>query len=416
MGKKAVPNSQNIYEVEKTHKKHRKKSKKLEKREQMRKNKKKMKHERHYMKMMEKHIKQKYKDEKLDIDMYSITQNLDFEELKKNVNKLIKHNPNSAEEIPELFRTFDQDKKAEIDLSELEDYKIQKYITKLMKKLKLVQNPKNPYSFRVNVDDKMAQLSSYYLFVKGFFEFLSKPLEDEKVDKEGEDDQDDLDMIEEDQDDEDNEWEDDGDSKNKITLNTKTSNLKAKVKHNDDNEEMKYEYELMEEKFGKNSELINKAFNNSILNDNQKSKDNKDNNITSKSNNTKDNKKVLDNIDLEDDDEELCGPPVKSFLANTLNLIKNDDDKSEKSENYAHLMDDDSDNENTINAKDIIKPPKDFSNKDNKNINSLEDLINGSSFSKRPQNIVQNPINKIEPINKVSYDRQMAYEKERMKE
>jgi hypothetical protein len=131
---------------------------------------------------------------------------------------------------------------------------------------------------------------------------------------------------------------------------------------------MDYEYELIEQKLGKNAELINKAFNKILREDSKKYAQKKP----------------------EEEEEELIGPPVPNFLASTMSLLNTEEDQDENIS-------------------------KDKNSKD-----SFSNLINKTSFSKNNSRKGAErlpsaaPKSTVEPCNKESYDRLMAYERERM--
>jgi hypothetical protein len=340
MGKKKQ--GKDIYETDQVNKKHRGKSKKLEKREKHKKNKKVNKKERHKKRQLEKYIKKVFKDNKKEIDLARLP--LDFDEICKQVKKLLAINSSSLEEVPELFQ-FMEENKQEIDLSELEDKNAQKYIMKLMKQLKVHQNPKNPYSFKLvnkardgrqkyttDIEDVIAEcLSSYHLLVKALFEYNNYLLNANDPEAEGDND--------------------DGSSGGESD--------KSEVDHDDQMAvekkqlENDYELEAIENKLGNNAELINKAFS-KIINDNTTTG-------------------IADNNIIESE-EELVGPPVPKFLESTMNILNETE--------------------------------------------GFEDIFNKSTTTHRAPKETSRPTNvqgRIEPINKESYDRQIAYERERMK-
>jgi hypothetical protein len=258
MGKKT---KSNIYENEQVNRKHRKKSKKLEKREKHKKSKKAQKKENHQRRKLEKYIRKTFKDNKKEIDLGRLP--LDWDELTKQVRKLIELDQSSLEEVPDLFKMMEDDTK-EVDLSSLENKSAQKYIIKIMKHLKVWQNPKNPYAFKIIKREKNARLkyttdvedvisdtlSSYYLLVRSMFEytnFIINNPEDEK-----------------------------------------SSECEDKAAEQDE------ESEELDEKFGNNAELINKAFH-----------------------------KIMQEEPVvhEEEETELVGPPVPDFLKATMSLI-----------------------------------------------------------------------------------------------
>jgi hypothetical protein len=362
MGKKS-----DLYESEQVNKRHRHKSKKLEKREKKRKNKKKNKKVKGEKRNLIKYIKKSFKEHKKEIDTIKLFEHcFDLQEIEKQVQKILSFNKEAATEIPELFRIMEEEKK-EINLAGLEDKDVQKYLLKLMKNLKMYPSPKNPFAFRINLlfkqldpkikftsnsDDIIPQcLSSFYLLVKAIFEYVNyKQITQQEVKADNSDD------SQSDSDSELQELSNQSDDSNEedVQKNKAKKNEREKL-------EMDYEYELMEEKLGKNSELINKAFN-KIMQEDQK--------------------KINTN---DQEEEELVGPPIPNFLQNTMLLIGNGD----TSNNYTNY-------EQKSQKKDA------FSN-----------LIERTSFNKKTLPTTA-PKPKLEPVNKESYDRLIAYERERM--
>lgn len=284
---------QNIYETDQANKKHRKKNKKLQKREKHKKDKKKNKKTKHEKRKLDKYIIMSFKENQKDLDLARLP--MDLDEVVKHVDKLIKLNKASVTEVPELFRVMDEEKK-EINLSGLEDLSAQKYICKLFKNFKFSQNPKNPFKFKIReftfdpkarstteVDYVIRQcISSFYLFIKSVFEFQNFKLStaeeaaEKNKNKKSENENDDSIM---DQDDDDDYQSDDasesdysGDSESSGNLennvNEKTKDKSKKKELDQMKFEIDYENQLIEEKFGGNAELVNKAFH-KIMNDDQ---------------------------------------------------------------------------------------------------------------------------------------------------
>lgn len=292
MGKKK--NIDNIYETDQANKKHRKKNKKLVKREKYKKDKKKLKKTKHEKRKLHKYIIMSFKENQKELDFGRLP--LDIDEVVKNVNKLISLNESSIKEVPELFRLMEENKK-EINLSGMEDLSAQKYISKLFKNFKLSQNPKNPYKFKIkeyNIDSKARYttdedyvirqcISSFYLFLKAIFEFQNfklKSQDEDAAEKSNKEEADDS-ASEASQDSQSSNSEDDNNSScnsNSNSIGKAASRGKNKAKQNRELEKIKYEmdYEnhLLEEKFGGNAELLNKAFH-KIMNDDQLFKNDK---------------------------------------------------------------------------------------------------------------------------------------------
>lgn len=273
---------ENIYETDQANKKHRKKNKKLQKREKHKKDKKKMKKEKHEKRKLHKYIIMAFKENQKELDLARLP--MDLDEVVKQVDKLIKLNESSVKEVPELFRIMEEENK-EINLSGLEDLSAQKYICKLFKNFKLAQNPKNPFKFKIRefiVDPKARSttevdlvirqcISSFYLFVKSIFEFQNfklKSAEEEENNRNRKSDDDEK-M------DEDGEQSDDASESDDSILSDASRNSneiikdKSKKKELDQMKyEIDYENQLIEEKFGGNAELVNRAFH-KIMNDDQ---------------------------------------------------------------------------------------------------------------------------------------------------
>ena len=318
MGKKET--IKNIYEVDQSNKKHRIKSKKLEKRETKRKNKKKLKETRNKLNKLDKYIQHKFKDQNLRFDSSKL--GLDVSKLRKILKKLKKISDTAEKEIPEIIKLLESG--SDIDISTLENIKVQKYLSKLLKNLQFNLSPKNPYLFSKNPEFIFSQ----FIITKSIFEFLNKEKE-LKLLKEVEEE-----FLEENQD-----------------LPVKST----KESLNERKDELDYEFEYLEEKVGKNTKLINKAYT-----------------------------KILNNIDLlnnqsEKEEEKLVGPPAPEFLKNTLKLIDEDEDDETGQKNESE---------------------------------SLEKLINRTSTKK---NYINQPKKfKTEPVNKESYYKLVEEEKIRM--
>lgn len=269
---------ENIYETDQANKKHRKKNKKLQKREKHKKDKKKIKKERHEKRKLNKYIIMSFKENQKELDLARLP--MDLDEVVKVVDKLLKLNESSVKEVPELFRIMEEENK-EINLSGLEDLSAQKYICKLFKNFKLTQNPKNPFKFKIrefNIDPKARSttevdivirqcISSYHLFVKSIFEFENFRLKSAEEDENNKNKISDDEKMEEDM----NQSEDDSESNSSEESEISDEKIKNKSKKKELDEmkyEIDYENQLIEEKFGGNAELVNKAFH-KIMNDDQ---------------------------------------------------------------------------------------------------------------------------------------------------
>lgn len=382
MGKKEKKGD--IYEQEQNNRKFRKKSKKLEKREKQRKNKKKTKKERNEKRKLIKYIKKVFKENKQEIDTVRLFEHcFDLEEIEKQVIKMLTLNREAVTEIPDLFKQMEGGRK-EVNLAGLEDKNVQKYLLKLMKNLKISQNPRNPFSYKITTlfqqpdpkkkitsdsDDIIPEcLSSYYYLVKALFEYenyvmsLKEETEKNKLEKAENSGSDDSDEEQSNSEDEEHE---------KSEISQENDNTGKNIKDLDREKlEMDYEYELIEQKLGKNAELINKAFNKILQEDSKKNQ-----------------KQVLD-----DNEEEFVGPPVPKFLANTLSLLNMEEEDQEESLN------------NTCNKSGKKDAFSSFVNK-----NTFQSSRKGPT--KLPSTA---PKTTVEPINKESYDRLIEYERERM--
>jgi len=362
MGKKQ---SSNIYETDQSNKKHRKKSKKLEKREQHKKDKKKNKKEKHKKRKIEKYIKKGFKENKKHLDYTKLFGDcLDLDEILKQIKKILELNPSAVSEVPELFRIMEENKK-EINIGGIEDKASLKHILKLFKNLKITQSTKNAFSFRItNLDKKRdprvkytteindvisESLDSYYLLVKMLFEFVNYMVNNPKEDEDG------LSNDDENLNEGISEEDSDNSSEDESFIGQEYVDKKKLKELDRQKMEMDYENDLLEEKLGKNSELINKAFNKIMQEDTT--------NFNNKSN---------------EEEEELVGPPVPKFLEATMSLINTGEDDRDV---YHKII-----STNTYS-----------SSKDKKSLPCTSQK------------------GKIEPYNKESYDRLINYERERMK-
>ena len=270
-------NIENIYETDQANKKHRKKNKKILKREKYKKDKKKIKKTRHEKRKLLKYITLSFKENQKDLDLPRLP--LDLDEIVKQVTKLINLSESSVKEVPELFRLLEEEKK-EINLSGLEDISAQKYICKLFKNFKLFQNPKNPFKFKIrdfNIDLKARSttevdyiirqcISSFYLFIKAIFEyqnFLIKKAEKKEGSSKNSDDE----NSENENSDKEENSEVGDDSEQSESSGEMDNDPNEKKRELDKiKDEIDYENMLIEEKFGGNAELMNRAFH-KIMND-----------------------------------------------------------------------------------------------------------------------------------------------------
>ena len=295
MGKKKIKDD--IYSTDQVNKKHRGKSEKLAKRIEKKRNKKKIKSSRFERRNLSKFLVKKFHEHKKNIDINRIP--LDFNEIEIAVNKIIAHK--DKESINRILACFDKMEKTpkEINLATFENKSIIKDVAKLMKVLRVKQNPKNPLKYSLyhmfkkkdikmryttNVEEIIREcLDSYYLLVKSLFEYYMKendkeePAEEPKEENEAEEEK--------------NQPENDSD-KERFELDA--------------------EYEIIEKQVGRNAELINKAFNR-VMNDNGENK---------KKIEEENEKKYTTKIEYnEEEDKPIKGPSAKDFLAMTMGLI-----------------------------------------------------------------------------------------------
>ena len=309
----STTNKSHDKEADQSNKRHRAKSKKLEKREKRRKNSKSNRKERHYIHRIEKFIIKKFKFQSRYLHFESLPFDLlEIEKYLKKLLNLIADSKQSYTEIVDLFTSMDQG--AEIDLSELENKELQRYLLKLMKKLRIYSiGMKNPFIFKIlksNNSNKVTKLinkvqfttdsaeiihdslQSYASFVESFFEFLIEEKEREDLNKEHNVDVNDVD-----------DKSDDG------TLSK--------------GELSEEEYDDIINNVGRNAELINKTFDRIMRNDDIKNHELKMNNKIEED----DDDEYENDYENEDsNDFGPTGPTGSDFVKSSLNLINTSDD------------------------------------------------------------------------------------------
>ena len=307
MGKNNKNNTSNdIYQEKQINKKHRGKSEKITKRIEKRRNKKKIKEQNSQRRNLFKYIIKMFKQRKQYIDLIRLP--LDFKEIEISIKKIIAHK--DKESINRILRCFDTMEKLvkEINLNTFENKSIIKDVDRLMRSLKVKQNPKYPLKYSLyhmfkkkdpkvrytsNIEEIIREcLSSYYLLVKVLFDYYLK---------------------------EENENEN-------IEINENTNNENIENNNDDDikNEEeseidekliLEEEYKAMEKQIGMNAEFINKAFSR-IINDNVHKK--------KQNNNINNNDTNLNNLEENKNNEpikKLDGPSASDFLKMTMDLL-----------------------------------------------------------------------------------------------
>lgn len=321
----------NFDDAEQSNKKHRAKSKKLEKRENKRKNKKKEKKSRYQLHIVRKHIKKFFLKENKYIHFDSLT--LDLADIDKYISRLLDLDANCSDEIVSLFKAMEE-KKCEVDVSELENKLVQATLIKLFKKLKIYSvGLKNPFTFKIvkTTKDKSASkarfttdeseiiansLESYSLFIEAFFDFVKNRelimAESKKARA----------IVDEDEYQNDNNHDGDEGSDDSDHTDSQIDN----------------DYDNIERTLGNNAELINKTFDIMMRGDDQQflgSKREKKPEVDfpfsknlKKQNLIISNSTVLDSNDKisnSEDDSEV-GPKASDFLKSTFSLINNADE------------------------------------------------------------------------------------------
>ena len=309
MGKNNKNNTSNdIYQEKQINKKHRGKSEKITKRIEKRRNKKKIKEQNSQRRNLFKYIIKMFKQRKQYIDLIRLP--LDFKEIEISIKKIIAHK--DKESINRILRCFDTMEKLvkEINLNTFENKSIIKDVDRLMRSLKVKQNPKYPLKYSLyhmfkkkdpkvrytsNIEEIIREcLSSYYLLVKVLFDYYLK---------------------------EENENENENTEINENTNNENIENNNDDDIKNEEESEidekliLEEEYKAMEKQIGMNAEFINKAFSR-IINDNihKKKQNNNINNNDTNLNNLEENK---NNEPI----KKLDGPSASDFLKMTMDLL-----------------------------------------------------------------------------------------------
>ena len=310
MGKKNKNSTNDIYQEKQINKKHRGKSEKITKRIEKRRNKKKIKEQNSQRRNLFKYILKIFKERKQHIDLIKLP--LDFKEIVISVKKIISHK--DKESINRILRCFDTMEKLvkEINLNTFENKSIIKDVDRLMRSLKVKQNPKYPLKYSLyhmfrkkdpkarytsNIEEIIPEcLSSYYLLVKVLFDYYLK------------EESDDIKKLDEKK----NENED-----NNINENENNKNNESEESEIDEKLILEEEYKAIDKQAGMNAEFINKAFSR-IINDNIQKK--KEENEKNKNNDTN-----LNNLNENENNEEITklnGPSASDFLKMTMELLK----------------------------------------------------------------------------------------------
>ena len=307
MGKKNKNSTNDIYQEKQINKKHRGKSEKIMKRIEKKRNKKKIKVENSEKRNLFKYIIKIFKERKQHIDLIKLP--LDFKEIVISIKKIISHK--DKESINRILRCFDTMEKLvrEINLNTFENKSIIKDVDRLMRSLKVKQNPKYPLKYSLyhmfrkkdpkarytsNIEEIIPEcLSSYYLLVKVLFDYYLKEESDDnkKIDEENKENED-----------------------NNINENENNNNNESEESEIDEKLMLEEEYKAIDKQAGMNAEFINKAFSR-IINDNiQKKKEENEN---------KNNDTNLNNINENNEQNtKLNGPSASDFLKMTMELLK----------------------------------------------------------------------------------------------
>ena len=306
MAKKNIyNNNDDIYNQTQINKKHRIKSQKLQQRIKKKRTKKQQKQINFQNRSLSKFLLNLFKSRKKKIDLIHLP--FDFNQIKINIKKIISHKDNQS--IDRLLMLINKMEKTykEINLNSFENKTIIKDVMSLFKNLKIKQNPKNNFKYSLyhmfknnnikkryttDTDEIIKEcLDSYYLLVKGLFDFFMK---------------------------EENNNNNFSNENNNIIENNNFSDENS-ISNDDSFDRKKFaideEYNLIENKLGKNAELINKAYN-KILNDDKKNNndDNKDENELKQTN--------INLDELQNKQEKIKKSPSE-FLKLTMNLLNN---------------------------------------------------------------------------------------------
>ncbi len=311
MAKKNIyNNNDDIYNQTQINKKHRIKSQKLQQRIKKKRSKKQQKQINFQNRSLSKFLLNLFKSRKKKIDLIHLP--FDFNQIKINIKKIISHKDNQS--IDRLLMLINKMEKTykEINLNSFENKTIIKDVMSLFKNLKIKQNPKNNFKYSLyhmfknnnikkryttDTDEIIKEcLDSYYLLVKGLFDFFMK--EENK-----------------------NNNENNNNENNNFSDENNNFSNENSVSNDDSFDRKKFaideEYNLIENKLGKNAELINKAYN-KILNDdkinNNDDDDNKDENELKQTN--------INLEELQNKQEKIKKSPSE-FLKLTMNLLNN---------------------------------------------------------------------------------------------
>lgn len=234
-----------IIEKDQVNKKHRSKSEKLMKKIKYKRAKKQLKTHNFEQRSFTKYILKVFKEHKKRIELSKLP--FDFDEIEKAAKQILFHeDQESVNRIINAFKNMERNPK-EISLTQFKNKSIIKDVCKLMRVLKVHQNPNNQLQFSLsymftkkqakaryttNLEEIIREcLSSFSLFVKSIFQFY---MQDQK------------------------------NLKKQVAINDKEEEMIVNTK--DDNNLNKYkdkldtEYELIGNEAGQNSNLINRAF------------------------------------------------------------------------------------------------------------------------------------------------------------
>jgi len=176
--------------------------------------------------LIEKKVREKFKDHSLRFNFKDY--DLDSTKITKAIKKLLKINENSKEEISEIVNMIEDGN--EIDISSLEDIKVQKYLNKLLKHLKFIE--KKPL---VYIKSQESKFSSYFI-VDTIFDYLKQENEEKIQNKETNN----LNLEENDV----------------PVINEKPNKKDFDYKK----EAIDYEYQILQDKLGNNQKFLNKTF------------------------------------------------------------------------------------------------------------------------------------------------------------
>lgn len=289
-----------IYERDQVHKKHRGKSEKIMKKIKHKREKKRIKEHNHEQRGLTKYILKVFKEHKKQIELSKLP--FDFDEIEKAVGRILSHDDHeSVKRIIDAFKKMENSPK-EISLSKFENKSIIKEVCKLMKVLKVHQNPNNQLKYSLyylftkrsiktryttSVEEIIKEcIGSFSLFVKSIFEFHSKDKREKEAKSE--------DQGKEEEEEEDNE------ENKKMIINEEGGN-------DLDKDKLDAEYELIGNEVGQNGDVINRAFHKFLRNDN-----------TSLGHKLQ----IKNDVDEQKEEEAVKnGPPPSEYLKMTLKLL-----------------------------------------------------------------------------------------------